>query len=138
MKLIQALSTAALLAGALPLSARPVHLRCNYQDRALGIDTPHPSLSWQSDSLERNWHQSAYQISVGSRLELATPGKADVWDSPKQASSDSVDIAYAGPALESRHRYFWSVTVWDQSGHQTTSATAAWEMGLLAKQDWTA
>lgn len=118
--------------------AAPVHLQCNYQEKALGIDTAKPSLSWQSDSLERNWLQSAYRISVASRPELAVPGKADVWDSGRQTSSESVDIPYLGPALESRHRYYWSVAVWDQTARETVSAPTWWEMGLLGQTDWSA
>jgi len=121
------------------LAAQPVHLLCNYQSNPLGMDSAHPHLSWQSDSSERNWKQSAYQIFVASRPELAAAGNADVWDSGKQASSASVDIAYAGPALEARRRYFWVVTVWDAQGHSTSTLHPAWwEMGLLRKTDWTA
>ena len=135
---IALIALGALLLGPL-LAAQPVQLRCNYQSSPLGIDSAQPNLSWQSDSSARNWRQSAYQIFVASRPELAAAGKADVWDSGRQASSASVDIPYAGPALEARQRYFWSVTVWDADGHSTSALHPAWwEMGLLRKTDWTA
>jgi alpha-L-rhamnosidase len=121
------------------LLASPVQLRCNYQTNPLGIDTPQPHLSWQSDNTQRNWQQSAYQIFVATRPELAAAGKADVWDSGRQNSAASVDIPYAGPALDSRQRYFWSVTVWDAQGHSyPTLHPAWWEMGLLHQSDWSA
>ena len=102
-------------------------------------DRPDSStLSWQSDDSERNWKQGAYQILVASTPD-GLSGSADVWDSGRKDSSESVDIAYGGPALESRHRYFWRVRVWDSAGQMSESSESAWwEMGLLHPQDWKA
>src|SRR5246127_1423535 len=119
--------------------ATPVHLRCEYRENPLGIDAPAPHLSWQSDSIERNWKQVAYQILVASSLDGLRSGKADVWDSDKTNSDESVGIAYKGPALESRKRYYWKVRVWDASGKASDSIEEAWwEMGLLRPDDWKA
>ncbi len=116
--------------------AAPVHLRCEYLTNPLGIDAAAPRLSWQSDNAERDWHQSAYQIRVASSANMT---KADVWDSGKTASAESVGITYAGPKLESRRRYYWTVRVWDAKGRPSPWApTAHWEMGLLDKTDWSA
>ncbi|MGA2182339.1 MAG: glycoside hydrolase family 78 protein [Bryobacteraceae bacterium] len=117
--------------------AAPVHLRCEYLVNPMGIDAPSPRLSWQSDSTQRDWHQTAYEIRVATSAGRLR--KPDVWDSGKQASAESVGIAYAGPKLESRRRYYWAVRVWDSKGRLSTSAeTAWWEMGLLGKTDWSA
>ena len=127
------------LTGAGSASAGPFHLRCEYLENPLGIDKASPQLSWQSDNTERNWEQAAYQILVASTLEQLRAGKADVWDSGKVNSSESVGIAYAGPKLETRHRYYWKVRVWDAHGQSSDSSeTAWWEMGLLAPGDWKA
>jgi alpha-L-rhamnosidase len=119
-------------------SAAPVHLRCEYRLNPLGIDQPGPHLSWQSDGAERNWRQTAYQILVaGSPEQLNSDGA--VWDSGRISSDDSVDIAYAGPALASRRRYYWKVRVWDSAGQMSESTESAWwEMGLLHSTDWKA
>jgi len=118
-------------------SATPVHLRCEYRENPLGIDAPAPQLSWQSDSSERNWKQSAYQILVASSLDGLAAGRVDVWDSGRMNSDESVDIRYQGPALQSRKRYYWKVRVWDAAGTVTDSTEEAWwEMGLLHPEDW--
>lgn len=128
-----------LLLSALLLQARPVRLRCEYLDSPLGIDVERPSLSWQSDNPQRNWRQSAYEILVATRADLLAKGKADVWDSGKVTSDESVGVTYAGPELRSRHRYYWTVRVWDAHGHASQPAEAAfWEMGLLTRSDWSA
>ena len=136
------MSTRALLACLLfaaAADAGPVRLRCDYLDNPLGIDSAAPHFSWQSDSPARNWKQSAYEILVASSAELLKGGKADVWDSGKQVSEESVGIAYGGPALEARHRYYWSVRVWDGDGKVSSSVTPAWwETGLLTTSNWTA
>ena len=130
------ISAASLVAVA---SAAPVHLRCEYRENPLGIDAPAPHLSWQSDSAERNWKQTAYQVLVASSNQLLQSDQPDVWDSGKIASDESVGISYKGPALESRKRYYWKVRVWDSAGRVSDSAEqASWEMGLLRPDDWQA
>jgi alpha-L-rhamnosidase len=120
-------------------SATPVHLRCEYLQNPLGIDAATPHLSWHSDSTERNWKQSAYEVLVASSADGIRAAKADVWDSGKMNSDASVGIAYAGPALESRRRYYWKVRVWDAAGNASDSAEESWwEMGLLNPEDWKA
>jgi alpha-L-rhamnosidase len=128
------------LAGlAITASATPVHLRCEYRQNPLGIDAPEPHLSWQSDNSQRNWKQAAYQILVASSVDLLRAGRPDLWDSGRTESDDSVAIAYKGPSLESRKRYYWAVRVWDAAGQMSASTEEAWwEMGLLHPSDWKA
>ena len=70
--------------------AAPVRLQCEHLENPLGIDSRVPRLSWQNDSPERNWRQSAYRILVSA----SAGGKAEVWDSGKQLSAASLDIPY--------------------------------------------
>jgi alpha-L-rhamnosidase len=119
--------------------ATPVHLRCEYLANPLGIDTASPHLSWQSDNTERAWRQVAYEVLIASNGESLRADKADIWDSGKTDSAESVGIAYTGPALESRKRYYWKVRVWNAGGQASESAEEAWwEMGLLHATDWKA
>src|SRR5215470_8213862 len=129
----------AVLATASMSFATPVHLRTDYRVNPLGIDDTAPHFSWQSDNTERDWRQSAYEVLVASTLENMQSGRADVWDSGRQDSPDSVGIAYGGPPLNSRKRYYWSVRVWDGNGQLSQSTEEAWwEIGLLEKSDWSA
>ncbi len=75
----------------------PVRLRCESLQNPVGVDSAKPHFSWQSDNSERNWQQSAYQILVASSAEQLNAGHADVWDSGKIASAESVGIVYVPP-----------------------------------------
>ncbi len=120
-------------------SATPVRLRCEYLENPLGLDLLAPHLSWQSDSAERNWRQTAYDILVASSAESLQAGQADIWDSGKIDSAESVGIEYRGPTLQSQKRYYWKVRVWDAAGQVSEStSTAWWETGLLHAADWKA
>src|SRR4029453_12347536 len=78
----------ALCAPALAGAATPaVDLRVDQTAQPLGVDDPHPVLSWLPSV-----DQTAYRVRVGT-----SPGAQDVWDSGKVASSDSVGVAYGGP-----------------------------------------
>lgn len=128
----------AALAVAALASAAPVHLRCDHLENPLGIDSAQPGFSWQSDNTERNWRQSAYRVWVATKPDLLLLGHADIWDSGKQLSSESVGILYGGPKLNPKTRYFWTVRVWDAGGQPSTLAPpAVWETGLLGR-NWTA
>ena len=68
---------------------------------------------------------------------MLSRGAADVWDSGRIASTQSVGIEYTGPALTSATRYYWAVQVWDAQGKPSgSSAPSWWEMGLLDDGDW--
>jgi alpha-L-rhamnosidase len=114
--------------------AAPVHLRTNALESPLGIDTPHPTFSWRSDAMRANWMQGAYEVLVAKDPASLKSDKPDTWDSGRISSSESVDIAYAGPALMPQQRYFWAVRTWDDQGKQTVSASAWFETGLAKWQ----
>ncbi|QFZ78340.1 Bacterial alpha-L-rhamnosidase [Streptomyces fagopyri] len=108
-----------------------------YVQHPLGIDAQHPRLSWPVASDEPGMRQSAYQIRVAS----SAPGLShpDVWDSGKVTSGDSVLVPYAGPRLEPRTRYFWTVRVWGTDGGVSGwSEPSWWETGLMDAAQWSA
>lgn len=117
----------------LPVYAQlaPTELRVEYLKDPMGVDTPHPRFFWVPQSAERGARQSAYQIIVTSGTETA-------WDSGKVASDETVQIAYAGAALNSGKRYTWRVRWWDQAGRASPWATAHFDTGLFEPSDWSA
>lgn len=118
---------------------KPSRLVCEYLHNPLGIDSLHPRFSWIVESPHRGERQSAYQLLVATDPALLAPGKADLWDSGRVASQESVNIPYSGKPLVSRLRCYWSVRVWDSQGAPSALAGSAFfEMGLLNEADWTA
>ena len=144
--LLTFLFTVALLMGSptvglaqLPSDVQVTGLRCEYLADPLGIDVVQPRLSWKLQSQWRGQRQTGYQVLVASDRKLLGDGKADLWDSGKVASDQSIHVIYAGKPLLSRTRCYWKVRVWDKDDKPTVfSNVAAWEMGLLAPGDWQA
>jgi alpha-L-rhamnosidase len=112
-------------------------LSVEYLSNPVGIDVVEPRFSWIIESKEHNVYQTAYQILVASSPEKLNEKAADIWNSDKVQSANSVLIPYAGKVLSSGEKYYWKVLVWDQKNRRTASTEIAfWEMGLLAKNDW--
>ena len=116
---------------------RVTDLRCEYLCDPLGIDVVQPRLSWKLQSAWRGQKQTAYQILVASSEELLRNNRADLWNTGKVTSDQSIQVAYAGRPLTSRTRCFWKVRVWDRDDKSSPfSDIATWEMGLLEPNDW--
>ncbi|WP_240783629.1 family 78 glycoside hydrolase catalytic domain [Stenotrophobium rhamnosiphilum] len=114
----------------------PSDLRVEYAKQPIGIDVLHPRLTWKIPSTG-DGRQSAYQIRVATSASGFE--RAALWDSGRVKSAESVQLPYAGPALTSRTRYWWQVRTWDGKGQASEWSEASfWEMGLLAKSDWSA
>ena len=80
----------------------PTALTCESMEQPLGIDFTQSRLSWRVNDSRRGALQTAYEIRVASSLEKLAQGHADVWDSGKVESSESVNVAYGGPSVASR------------------------------------
>jgi alpha-L-rhamnosidase len=105
----------------------------------LGLDDPAPRFSWQLFDNSQGARQTAYQVQVASREELLAQGKADLWDSGRVESGQSLNVVYAGAALQPSRRYFWRVTVWGAEGKAYPASPASWwETGLLKQDNWRA
>jgi alpha-L-rhamnosidase len=119
--------------------AAPTHLRCEYLENPLCVDVPRPRLSWHVRDARRGAVQAAYQIRAAATRHTLLNGSADVWDTGRVESDQSVHVEYAGPALQSRQAVHWQVRTWDRRGAASPwSEPAMWEMGLLAREDWEA
>ena len=134
MELTALVSTAALAGGLTPTT-----LRTEYLPGPFGLDSAAPRLSWRIESAERGERQTAYRVLVAGDEQTLAADKGDLWDSGRVSSDETLNIAYAGRALESMQRCFWKVQVWDKEGKLSAwSAVASWSMGLLRPEDWKA
>ncbi len=115
-------------------AAAPAVLKVEYAAQPLGLDRAAPA---------------AGVAFAGCRgrppIAFASRRRPPIWSARRSGTAarssraDNVQIAYAGPKLASRQRYWWQVQVWDADGSVTGwSAPAWWEMGLLGASDWPA
>ncbi|MDR0814948.1 MAG: alpha-L-rhamnosidase N-terminal domain-containing protein, partial [Bacteroidales bacterium] len=114
----------------------PDHLRCEYLQNPLGIDTSNPRLSWQMNDDSYGAVQTAYQIVVDIDSSAVAKGNGNVWNSGEIAS-DRMLVAYAGKPLLPFTKYYWSVKIRDKDGVVTSqSAPASFETGMMSKKNW--
>jgi alpha-L-rhamnosidase len=121
------------------MPGKPTTLRCEYFVNPLAIDVALPRLSWVVNDQSQGALQTAYQVLVASSPELLTEGKADLWDSGKVKSDQSVHVVYAGKPLQPRTRCHWTVRTWNcDDAASPWSNPAKWEMAFLKREDWQA
>jgi hypothetical protein len=68
-----------------------------------------PKFGWVYNPAFRNDSQTGYRIIVASSKALANAGTGDMWDSGMVTSSNSINVAYAGAALQPGASYFWCI-----------------------------
>ena len=114
-------------------------LKCENLKSPLAIDNTSPHFSWKMFSDKNGATTSAYQIIVASSLKKLNEKDADLWNSGKVASDESINIKYGGKALASRSQCWWRVRVWDNSGKPSKwSEPSSFGVGLLTENDWDA
>lgn len=108
-------------------------LTVEHRTLPLGTDAARPRLGWRLGAERRGLAQGAYRIRVATSPARLNGSRADVWDSGRVVSSDSVAVLYDGPRLRPSTRYFWNVSVWDDRHRPVGTSSAAWfETGLLS------
>src|SRR5258708_4253261 len=117
----------------------PQVLQCEYRDDPLGIDEPHPRLSWQlaDESGIPDQYQSAYRVLIASSKRLLDQNQGDWWDSGKVTDSENINIVPKGRPFRPFTRYYWKVMVWDQHDKTVGWVHTAWfETGMLDSANW--
>ncbi|MFE7843079.1 family 78 glycoside hydrolase catalytic domain [Streptomyces sp. NPDC057474] len=108
-------------------------LTVEHRTDPLGVDADRPRFGWRTRSAGRGWRQGEYQILVASSPGRLTAARADVWNSGRVRSSDSVAVRYAGKSLRASTRYHWTVSVWDADGRAAgTASPSVFETGLMS------
>lgn len=138
-RLLAAGMTASMLLGCMPASALAaadtavVNAQVDYMENPVGLDKTDVKFSWAMSSSTVGAAQTAYQIVVHKD---SSDGEV-VWDSGLVESSESVGIAYNGSELENASRYYWTVTITDESGNTAVSEEAYFEIaGDLNDATW--
>jgi alpha-L-rhamnosidase len=105
-------------------------------ENPIGFYDATPTFSWQLPQDGSVQRQSAYRITVASAPELL-PGHADLWDSGKINSEQSVWVPYQGKPLQSKQRVYLQIRYWDEQNRASAwSEPAHFELGLLENSDW--
>jgi alpha-L-rhamnosidase len=114
----------------------PANLRCEGFISPHGIGVPAPRLSWIVPP-SRGILQTGFQILVATKKSLLSKDQADLWNSGKVASSNSIGTPYGGKTLTSGEKCFWKVRIWDDNGKASPwSKPDTWTVGLLTSADW--
>lgn len=77
------------------------------------VTNPNPAFGWIFP--QEGISQTGYQVLVASSPDLLHPGKADLWDSGKTETAQSVNVDYGGKALLPNSSYWWNVKVWGEN-----------------------
>ena len=110
-------------------------LTCELDEEPLGVESSSPRFSWKLFSEERNLFQSAYAVEVSD--DLSKIGEANMWNSGKVKSSQSILVAYSGKKLEPMRTYWWRARAWDRNGKASEwSEPRSFKMGVLSESDW--
>ena len=116
-----------------------MNMMVEYAESPLAIGTRTPRFTWEVPLAGRGRRQGAYHILVASSEEMLEAGRADLWDSGKVESSQSVNVPYDGKELQSNRDCFWKVRLWDEAGADVGfGGPARFGTALLDESDWEA
>jgi alpha-L-rhamnosidase len=111
-------------------------LKCEMLTNPEGIDVLQPRLSWKIKAEVNDVKQTHYQILASSSLEKLNAGNADLWDSGKVQSDESINVIYNGKKLKDRQDVYWKVNVFTNKGEIQSKETAHFSIGILTYADW--
>lgn len=105
-----------------------------YDLKTMHMDTPVidkcPYFSWKISDNNQSIIQKSFKIIVKDDAET-------IWDSGEVISDEQSFISYTGNPLESRKKYDWTVTVWNNK-NESSSASSVFETAFLSSLDWKA
>lgn len=120
-----------------PGGIRVSNLTCEGRPAAAGVSIDRPVFGWELEAEARGVSQRACRILLATSPQLLAPGRADVWDSGRLATSESQFVAYRGKRLDPGRIYFWKVGVrGNKSRTFAWSDAARFSTGLASSDDW--
>jgi len=90
------------------------------------IRSEKPTFGWVIDDTRADIVQTAFQLLVASRPELLQKDSADLWNSGKIESNQSISVRYNGKALEPDRFYYWKVKIWNNRGEESPYSHPTW------------
>jgi len=113
-------------------------LLVEYAEKPIEIDLCNPRFSWIIESSGRNRHQTAFRILMATSEKLLADNKADLWDTSKQKSDQTIHHEYDKGKLESNEKYYWKVIIWDENDDEYESPVSSFETAILDNDEWKA
>ena len=77
-------------------------LTCEYVSNPMGMNIAHPRLSWVLPFTTNSQRQTAYQIIATTAPDKLNEKDADLWNTGKVLSGQSIQVNYAGKDLHPR------------------------------------
>ncbi|HEY0271968.1 MAG TPA: hypothetical protein VGC22_02230, partial [Chitinophaga sp.] len=78
-----------------------------------------PAFGWIVNAGVKEDFQTAYQVQVATSPALLQQEQPDLWNTGKVTSGQSINIRYAGQALQPHQHYYWRVSTWGRNGRQS-------------------
>lgn len=113
-------------------------VRCDFVEAAGSPGKKVPSFSWIVASGERGALQTAYQVEVASSEDVLSKQVADLWNSGKVTSRQTLHVTWAGMPPETYGTWYYRVTIWDNRGHRVQSPIHRFEGYKAAEMKWMA
>lgn len=108
----------------------PTDLKCEHLTNPIGIDNPHPRLTWRLNDNRKNAKQTAFRIIVGTDSAQVIKDEGNIWDTEKRSSDSSFEL-YDGAKLVPFTKYYWKVIVWDKNKKRQSSSVVSFETGMM-------
>lgn len=121
------------------LASEAYDLRVELEKNPICLDVSRPRFSWKMRQQEGIFgqKQTAYRILVATDISKLVEGKADVWDSKKVLSDESVMVDCLPMNLKPRTDYYWSVKLWDEKNQAGDYASAKYfSTGFFSQSVW--
>lgn len=109
--------------------------RTEYLAEPLAVDTDSPRFTWKMISEKEGLSVHSWELSLGSDSLALMNGRGDIWRSGQKQDPLPL-VVYNGPALLPHSRYYWRVTVYDNTGKLHQSPVATFETGYLGRAKW--
>jgi len=137
LKIASVLSILLLSLTVLQAKTTVTHLRCEWLENPIGLDAPHPRLSWRVETSRPGYLQAAYEIVVGANRAEIEAGKGSHWVTGTVAGT-TIPLVYEGHPLAPFTRYYWKVRVRsaDDSRWSEWSPIAYFETGMMELTNW--